>query len=47
MNKRADILARRIELSYGAPVTVQFVIEDHPLRYSWHHLARIRATIGK
>jgi DinB family protein len=34
-------------LSFGAPVTAQFVIEDHPLRHSWHHLARIRATIGK
>lgn len=34
-------------LSYGAPVTAQFVIEDHPVRHSWHHLARIRATIGK
>src|SRR5262249_39227080 len=25
-------------LSYGAPVTAQFVIEDHALRHSWHHL---------
>jgi hypothetical protein len=34
-------------LSFGAPVTAQFVIEDHPVRHSWHHLARIRSTIGK
>jgi hypothetical protein len=32
-------------LSYGAPVTAQFVIEDHALRHSWHHLARIRAAV--
>ena len=34
-------------LSYGAPVTAQFVIEDHALRHSWHHLARIRAALGR
>lgn len=33
-------------LSYGAPMTVQFVIEDHALRHSWHHLARLRKTVG-
>ena len=32
-------------LTYGAPVTAQFVIEDHPVRHSWHHLARIRAAL--
>lgn len=32
-------------LSYGAPMTVQFIIEDHPLRHPWHHLARIRKAI--
>ena len=34
-------------LSYGAPVTAQFVIEDHALRHSWHHLAKIRKTLGR
>src|SRR5204863_6998627 len=34
-------------LSFGAPVTAQFVIEDHALRHSWHHLARIRKALGK
>ena len=34
-------------LSFGAPVTAQFVIEDHALRHSWHHLARIRVTLGR
>ena len=32
-------------LSYGAPMTAQFVVEDHALRHSWHHLARIRAAV--
>ncbi|MEP6994588.1 MAG: DinB family protein [Acidobacteriota bacterium] len=34
-------------LSYGAPVTAQFVIEDHALRHSWHHLAKIRESLGQ
>ncbi len=39
--------AAPFSLSYGAPVTSQFVIEDHPLRHAWHHLARIRKTLGR
>lgn len=41
-------LARAVpfSLSYGAPMTVQFIIEDHPLRHPWHHLARIRLALG-
>jgi hypothetical protein len=32
---------------YGdAPVTCQFVLEDHAVRHSYHHLARIRAVLG-
>ena len=35
-------------LNYGAPpVTAQFVIEDHALRHSWHHLALLRKALGK
>jgi hypothetical protein len=34
-------------LSYDAPVTAQFVIEDHALRHSWHHLAKIRKALGR
>jgi hypothetical protein len=37
--------ATPFSLSYGAPVTAQFVIEDHALRHSWHHLARIRTAL--
>ena len=39
--------AAPFSLSFGAPVTTQFVIEDHALRHSWHHLARIRTTLGR
>jgi SAM-dependent methyltransferase len=39
--------AAPFSLSYGAPVTAQFVIEDHALRHSWHHLARIRQALKK
>ena len=39
--------AAPFSLSFGAPVTAQFVIEDHALRHSWHHLARIRAALGR
>ena len=28
--------AAPFSLSFGAPVTAQFVIEDHALRHSWH-----------
>jgi hypothetical protein len=34
-------------LSYNAPMTAQFVVEDHALRHSWHHLARLRAAVSR
>jgi hypothetical protein len=39
--------AAPFSLSFGAPMTAQFVIEDHALRHSWHHLARIRKAVGR
>ena len=39
--------AAPFSLSYGAPVTAQFVIEDHPLRHPWHHLFRIKNALGR
>jgi hypothetical protein len=39
--------AAPFSLSFGAPVTAQFVIEDHAMRHSWHHLARIRKALGR
>jgi hypothetical protein len=34
-------------LSYGAPVTAQFVIEDHALRHAWHHMAKLKKALNK
>jgi len=34
-------------LSYNAPVTAQFVLEDHAVRHSWHHLAKLRKALGR
>jgi uncharacterized damage-inducible protein DinB len=39
--------AAPISLNAGAPLTTQFFIEDHPLRHSFHHLANIRAALGR
>lgn len=39
--------AAPFSLSFGAPVTAQFVIEDHALRHSWHHLAGIKTALGR
>lgn len=39
--------AAPFSLSFGAPVTAQFVIEDHALRHSWHHLARLRRALDR
>jgi len=39
--------ATPVALSFGAPVTAQFIIEDHAMRHSWHHLAAIRKAIGR
>lgn len=36
-----------VSLNADAPLTAQFFIEDHALRHSFHHLARIRATFNK
>jgi len=38
--------ATPFSLSFGAPMTAQFVIEDHAMRHSWHHLAAIRKALG-
>ena len=36
-----------VSLNADAPLTAQFFIEDHALRHSFHHLARIRATLTR
>jgi hypothetical protein len=30
-----------------APLTAQHMLEDHAVRHSYHHLARIRAVLGR
>jgi hypothetical protein len=39
---RADLAS----LYANAPVTCQFVLEDHAVRHSYHHLAIIKRTLG-
>ena len=38
--------AAPISLNSDAPLTCQFFLEDHAVRHSYHHLARIRAALG-
>ncbi|HET6889721.1 MAG TPA: DinB family protein [Pyrinomonadaceae bacterium] len=37
--------AAPVSLNANAPLTCQFVLEDHAVRHSYHHLARIRAAL--
>jgi hypothetical protein len=39
--------AAPVSLNAEAPLTAQFIVEDHALRHSYHHLARIRAAVGR
>jgi len=37
--------AAPVSLYSDAPLTCQFVLEDHAVRHSYHHLARVRAVL--
>lgn len=39
--------AAPVSLYANAPLTAQFVLEDHAVRHSYHHLARIRAAVAR
>jgi hypothetical protein len=39
--------AAPVSLNSDAPLTAQFFIEDHALRHSFHHLARIKSALKK
>lgn len=39
--------AAPFSLAFGAPVTAQFVLEDHAVRHSWHHLEKLRKIVGR
>ena len=38
--------AAPVSLYGGAPLTCQFMLEDHAVRHSYHHLAKIQAVVG-
>jgi hypothetical protein len=38
--------AATISLNADAPLTCQFFLEDHAVRHSYHHLAKIRAALA-
>jgi len=37
--------AAPVSLNSNAPLTCQFMVEDHAVRHSYHHLARIRTAL--
>jgi hypothetical protein len=39
-------LAALVSLNADATLTTQFFIEDHALRHSWHHLAKIKEALA-
>ena len=38
--------AATVSLNADAPLTCQFMLEDHAVRHSYHHLAKIRAALN-
>src|SRR5262249_18791948 len=38
--------AAAVSLNGDAPLTAQFVLEDHAARHSYHHPAKLRAAVG-
>ena len=40
-------LAAPVSLNADAPLTTQFFLEDHAVRHSYYHLARIRKALGR
>ncbi len=39
--------AAPVSLNSDAPLTCQFMLEDHAVRHSYHHMARIRAALKR
>jgi hypothetical protein len=39
--------AATVSLNADAPLTCQFMLEDHAVRHSYHHLAKIRAALKR
>jgi uncharacterized damage-inducible protein DinB len=38
--------AATVSLNFDAPLTAQFVLEDHAVRHSYHHMGRIKGALG-
>jgi len=39
--------AAPMSLNSDAPLTCQFFLEDHAVRHSYHHLARVREALKR
>jgi len=39
--------AAPVSLNSDAPLTCQFILEDHAVRHSYHHLARIKVALAR
>ena len=39
--------AAPVSLCGDAPLTCQFMLEDHAVRHSYHHLARMKAALAR
>jgi hypothetical protein len=39
--------AATVSLYSDAPLTCQFFLEDHAVRHSYHHLARLKRTVAR
>jgi hypothetical protein len=39
--------AAPVSLNSDAPLTCQFVLEDHAVRHSYHHLAKVRSALRR
>jgi len=39
--------AAPVSLNADAPLTCQFMLEDHAVRHSYHHLARLRSAVKR
>jgi hypothetical protein len=39
--------ANAVSLNADAPLTCQFMLEDHAIRHSYHHLASIRGAVAR
>ena len=39
--------AAPVSLNSDAPLTCQFTLEDHAVRHSYHHVAGIKAALGR